>query len=233
MTETIQRATLTWKELTRLEPRLEALYHKAKNVKDDRMREAFCANCCWYGYGRYEGEGFKPQLLHLVGFQCDIPELKTMQAYDLAYRRIYDVLPPCRNCNCYGMPEDWAADEAEKAIKEAKMTHLELCCWGMKNNEHTHNEFVEARSAFEPKNVATSIAYLRKCCQPVKKPEQSSYFLKHQAERWDRIHNMQPYVTNGELIAAAVYLGLKIKPLANNPNVNIAVKLNDPAAIYQ
>ena len=40
MTETIQPAALTWKEITQLEPRLEVLYRKAKNVRRANRRLA-------------------------------------------------------------------------------------------------------------------------------------------------------------------------------------------------
>jgi hypothetical protein len=75
---------------------------------------------------------------------------------------------------------------------------------------------------FDLKEVATAIKFLRQC-RPAIKPRFSSYGLKHVAERWSR-----RYVSNGALIAAAVYLDLKISPpIAGFPNVLVAVDGRD------
>jgi hypothetical protein len=93
--------TISWRELTRIEPGLEDLYEYAKSVRDDPGKPSFCANAVWYGYGPYRDIGIKRELIWLVGRnRPDIPELQTHEAYDLAYKKIYWALPGCRNCCC-------------------------------------------------------------------------------------------------------------------------------------
>lgn len=115
--------------------------------------------------------------------------------------------------------------EAITAIEMAKAAYPRLCPNGMGlgNNWRDTEALERDRSRFSPANVETAIAYLRQC-RPAKRPTVSSYHLKHLAEQWGRENNMQPYIANGELIAAAIYLGIKIgKPFQNYPNVGIAV----------
>jgi hypothetical protein len=88
-------------------------------------------------------------------------------------------------------------------------------------------EFEKARGHhFTTAQVATALAFLQQC-NKTKTPNLSSYGLKHAAERWGRRHGMEPYITNGELIVAAIYLDFKIKPYPNSPNVAIAVSVKD------
>lgn len=96
---------LTWEVLVELEPRLAALYQRARAIKDNKRRRSFCANAVWYGYG--EHTGLKPELCELVGWAVEHrggdPRLASSRAYGIAYRKCYDVLPPCRNCCCIDM----------------------------------------------------------------------------------------------------------------------------------
>jgi hypothetical protein len=88
-------------------------------------------------------------------------------------------------------------------------------------------EFEKERSQFLDANVATALAFLRQC-RRIKTPNLSSYGLKHAAERWGRRNGMKPYITNGELIVAAIYLNFTIKPYPDGgPNVAIAVAVED------
>ncbi|OPX90289.1 MAG: hypothetical protein A4E53_01175 [Pelotomaculum sp. PtaB.Bin104] len=83
---------MTFKQLTKIEPRLQQLYNEARKVKvkDD----SFCANSVWY-------RQFKPRLLELVGFGAAWPELQSPTAYDVAYQTIYNALPNCgKRCSC-------------------------------------------------------------------------------------------------------------------------------------
>ncbi|OQA06041.1 MAG: hypothetical protein BWY65_02297 [Firmicutes bacterium ADurb.Bin373] len=82
---------MTFKRIAKIEPRLQALYDEARQVKA-RGRN-FCANQVWYSR-------FKPQLILLVGWNAENPQLRTPAAYDVAYRTIYRTLPHCRNCFC-------------------------------------------------------------------------------------------------------------------------------------
>jgi len=86
---------LTWKELTAAEPRLVALLKEARAVKDNGG-PSFCANKVWYRPG-----GLKSRLVELVGWGARDPKLRSVEAYDLAYTKVYGVLPDCRNCICF------------------------------------------------------------------------------------------------------------------------------------
>jgi hypothetical protein len=116
--------------------------------------------------------------------------------------------------------------EAIEAIEMAKAAYPKLCTDGM-GEGMTAETFERSRNDFEPANVATAIAYLRQR-RTVKHPRVSSYHLKHLAERWGRENGMQPYITNGELIVAAIYLGIKIKPAVfRSLNVAVGVRVDD------
>lgn len=94
-------SNLTWATLVKDEPQLKALLAEAKCITDNRSKSSFCANAAWYGYAGWPG--LEPRLVALVGWgrpsEGD-PVLHSQEAYDLAYHRIYDVLPDCRNCGC-------------------------------------------------------------------------------------------------------------------------------------
>jgi len=81
-----------WSELIKAEPRLLALYERAKAVRDEETKEFFCANSIWY-------QQFKPELVELVGdARAGDPILGTSRAYEIAYDMIYRALPDCRAC---------------------------------------------------------------------------------------------------------------------------------------
>ena len=82
---------MTWKEIIKIEPALAALLKEAKKV--DGRDKQFCANAVWY-------KNFKPRLVHLVGFDARNQELNSSEVYDIAYQKIYQVLPPCKECLC-------------------------------------------------------------------------------------------------------------------------------------
>jgi hypothetical protein len=86
----------TWPEICQLEPRLQALLEEIKQVKDDPTTPYFCANAHWYGQS-----GFKSRIFYLVGHWAENCHLRSSTAYDVAYHKLYDALPNCRNCgNC-------------------------------------------------------------------------------------------------------------------------------------
>src|SRR5215472_1761839 len=88
-----------FEKLCAIEPRLAALLERARAVKDDPAKPSFCANHIWY-------EELKPELTRLVGWRRkDNPALGTPRAYDISYQIIYDVLPACRDCACWGFAE--------------------------------------------------------------------------------------------------------------------------------
>ncbi len=84
-----------------LEPKLLSLVLDLAGVERPRSGR-FCANALWYGNGSFKGRGLKPRMLSLVGMYRSEgpPELQTSEAYDLAYRALYALPPPCRNCSC-------------------------------------------------------------------------------------------------------------------------------------
>ena len=88
-----------FQRLLELEPSLADLYAEVQAVQDDPALPSFCANRVWYADG-----GFKDRLVHLVGWgRRDLPAdavLRSRRAYDVAYERLYEVLPSCRNCWC-------------------------------------------------------------------------------------------------------------------------------------
>jgi hypothetical protein len=79
-------------ELSEQEPRLAALERDIQAVKDTGGAW-FCANDHWY-------LRFKPQLMKLVGWGAEQPELRTCEAYDVAYDTLLALLPDCRECPC-------------------------------------------------------------------------------------------------------------------------------------
>jgi hypothetical protein len=83
---------LTWDDLVVIEPALAELLAEIKAVSS---HENFCANLVWYGYGGRPG--FKKRMSLLVGYYARKPELRTMDAYDVAYETCYDLLPDCRH----------------------------------------------------------------------------------------------------------------------------------------
>ncbi len=87
-------SVLTWALLVQLEPELEALYREIRTLRGKGGR-VFCANRVWYSR-------FKGRLLRLVGWEARNPDprIRSAEAYDLAYQKLYDALPNCRNCSC-------------------------------------------------------------------------------------------------------------------------------------
>jgi hypothetical protein len=83
-----------WEELILAEPRLDDLFRAAKHYRVPTAG-VFCAEILWHAR-------FKPQLTFLVGFRCrsEDPVMRTMQAYDVAFAKIYEALPACRGCAC-------------------------------------------------------------------------------------------------------------------------------------
>ncbi len=80
----------TWKQIVNVEPRLEELYQEAKAV--DGGAPYFCANRVWG-----QVNGLRARLISLVGWVAEIGVLRFSAAYDIAYRKVYDVLPACRH----------------------------------------------------------------------------------------------------------------------------------------
>jgi predicted DNA-binding transcriptional regulator AlpA len=92
-----------WNTLVKLEPRLDKLYRKVTAIKDDPTKPSFCANYEWYD-NTTDGPSLESQMCTLVGRKCKNTggdkRLKSKEAYDIAYRTLYNKLPDCRNCQC-------------------------------------------------------------------------------------------------------------------------------------
>jgi hypothetical protein len=89
----------TFADLVAVEPALGQLLATAKAYRKN-VPPKFCANAAWYGYGNFWGRGLKARLSRLVGWDAAREELRTEEAYDLAYDTIYRALPNCRKCGC-------------------------------------------------------------------------------------------------------------------------------------
>lgn len=83
---------MTWQEIIAIEPKLLSLETEIKSIKDSGGK-SFCANTIWYNQ-------FKQRVVDLVGDYASNEQLRSQQAYSLAYHHLYDQLPNCRNCNC-------------------------------------------------------------------------------------------------------------------------------------
>lgn len=92
-----RRLGMTFEDLCQREPQLKALLDEARAVSS-KGDPKFCANRVWYGYRDYR-KGFKHRMSQLVGThrRPEHPMLSTSEAYDLAYRTLYDALPGCRH----------------------------------------------------------------------------------------------------------------------------------------
>jgi hypothetical protein len=82
-----------WSELVEAEPALARLYAEIVSAGSDY--EQFCAIDAW-------NNRFKSKLIWLVGFRAHGKNecLHTRAAYNVAMRRLYEALPPCRGCGC-------------------------------------------------------------------------------------------------------------------------------------
>lgn len=92
---------ITWKKMVELEPELGELLERIQRFVPGKN---YCRNRTWYGHWiRNERiPGFKAHMKSLVGF-CSYhkndPILGSEMAYRIAYRKLYDSLPPCK-CGC-------------------------------------------------------------------------------------------------------------------------------------
>jgi hypothetical protein len=81
----------------------------------------------------------------------------------------------------------------------------------------------------KPERVITALSFLDLCRKSRKPAHRSSYGLKHIAERWAQVHcpYCLPSVANGELIAAALWLGYKVQTIPGSTNAAIWVSNAD------
>jgi hypothetical protein len=96
MSATAAKTRLTWGDLTAREPLLRALLKEIRAIRP-KPGKRWCANAIWYGYAD-PADSFKERMSQLVGWdRRGDPVLGTMDAYDVAYKTLYNALPDCRH----------------------------------------------------------------------------------------------------------------------------------------
>src|SRR6266446_9501706 len=93
--KSLNEPAITWEQLAAIQPRLLDFLREAQTIQDDHTQPSFCGNLAW-SRSRIRGD-----LKHLVGLRLSEgadPRLRTQRSYDVAYHKLYDALPPCRNC---------------------------------------------------------------------------------------------------------------------------------------
>lgn len=93
---------ITWKHLIQEDSRLQDLLNEILEIKDSGG-DYFCANEVW------RGKKFKKRMSKLVGWEASSKRAEFMrseEAYDIAYNKLYRSLPDCRNCSCLDIQID-------------------------------------------------------------------------------------------------------------------------------
>lgn len=129
--------------------------------------------------------------------------------------------------------------EAEVAIEQALAKNLRINRYGFGyypagkiSSAELGRGFMEAREELRglTDEVATSISWLR-LVQGTKVPRTNSYWLKKRAQEWGKANGLAPYISNGALIAAAMYLRFPVQERYGDPNAAIGVSLRSARAI--
>jgi hypothetical protein len=92
-------AMSTWDELVEREPCLADLLEEIEAMPHDDPH--FCGVQAWFG-PKQRGGGLKDRMTRLVGWHAERDDsvLRSDVAYRVAYRPLYDALPPCEDCPC-------------------------------------------------------------------------------------------------------------------------------------
>jgi hypothetical protein len=80
---------MTFDQIKRVEPELARMEAHIKQIGRKRGQN-FCANGLWTCY-------FHPAMCGLVGWEATRPELRSSQAYNVANRHLYNLLPHCKH----------------------------------------------------------------------------------------------------------------------------------------
>lgn len=96
----MKMSKITWDFIVKHEPMMAVMLKRAQAIKDDKSKPSFCAHEHWYGWGKKPRGGLKHDVIYLVGWHARSPELRSMEAYDVGYMKVYNALPDCRNCGC-------------------------------------------------------------------------------------------------------------------------------------
>ena len=116
--------------------------------------------------------------------------------------------------------------EAREAIATITATGLKLSRGGFvldEDREHAQGP------DFVPECVATALAFLDRGpisrVSPGDRRAVGSYGCKHAAENWGREHGLEPYVSNGDLILAAIWRGIKYaRDPGGSPNCRLGLR---------
>ena len=81
----------TFEAICALEPRLRSLAEEIERIKPELAH--FCANRTWY-------RDYEDRFNALLGWHAWNPTLRSEVAYNIAFKRLYELMPPCRNCTC-------------------------------------------------------------------------------------------------------------------------------------
>jgi hypothetical protein len=128
------------------------------------------------------------------------------------------VLPDCPRARQL-LADRIAAELADAAIERAMAVFPNLGMNGL--------DGVRA-GEFNKKQIATCLLFLHQCHMASPKRCDSSYFLKHLIERWGRTVGIEPYISNGCMIVAAVALGFPISRSGCAPaNCWVGVRAKD------
>lgn len=120
-------------------------------------------------------------------------------------------------------------EEAEKAVGIIMREWPDLTCWGF--SHPNADGFAKARAELQSDGISyfiRAVEWLRHIPRR-KTVNLGSYWLKHQAEWW-----AEGYISNGVLIAAAIYLGFRVECISGTPNalINVAGRSKWPQGFY-
>lgn len=118
-------------------------------------------------------------------------------------------------------PHDIALFDALTAMVHATYAFADLNC-------HGFNAAGFRVCPRYPEQIGTSLAFIDVCqrIELAKMPNINSYALKHIVERWGAANGLEPYVSNGALITAAIWRRLPIKRW---PSLNCAIGISPRA----
>lgn len=116
--------------------------------------------------------------------------------------------------------------QAAEAIEIAKAAEPTLTGYGVAYRRRGRLVVDHDPPPLTPEGVAIAIEFLM-MCRHARAPVLSSYGIKHSIERWCALNGRPTYIANGQVVVAAIFLGLKIAKFAGSPNVGIAVERED------
>ena len=88
---------MNWQQMVTLEPRLGKLLEEVQSQKH-RRNPNFCRESFWGGTVKDSGEvGIKYHMCSMVGFGAAVKELRTTEAYNIAYRILFNQVANCKH----------------------------------------------------------------------------------------------------------------------------------------